>query len=75
MMGDMADYYRDFEDDFYDESYEEMTWVTREGKEIKIKDMSFKHLVNTAKMLKRQGLARTYEYLRIKDEISNYYKK
>lgn len=75
MMGDMADYYRDFEDDFYDESYEEMTWITREGKEIKIKDMSFNHLVNTAKMLKRQGLTRTYEYLRIKDEISSYYKK
>ena len=68
-MGDMADYYRDFEDDFYDESYEEMTWVTREGKEIKIKDMNLNHLVNTAKMLKRENLSKTYEYLRIIEEI------
>jgi len=74
-MGEMADYYRDFEDDFGDpeyfegESYEEMIWVTREEERIRIKDMTDSHLQNTKNFLERNGNDDLIQYDRIIEEI------
>ena len=80
-MGEMADYYRDLwleemfndcqeEHEYYEgKNYEEMIWVTREGKRILVKEMKDSHLQNTERFLRKRGLALTIQYLRIKEEL------
>lgn len=36
--------------------YREKHWVTREGKRIRIKDMSYKHLINVMKYSRRNKI-------------------
>lgn len=77
IMGEMADFYRDFEDEFDDgeyfegESYEKMIWTTKEGKRILIKDMTDSHLQNTKRMLGGNGHHNSIQYQRIVEELEN----
>lgn len=76
-MGEMADYYRDFENEFDDsehfegESYEKMIWTTKEGERILISDMTDSHLQNTKRMLERNNHTNLVQYQRIVEELEN----
>ncbi len=56
-MGDMADYYRDqqfneeFEYNYHKLPNEEYIWLTSDGVEYKVKDMTDSHIQNTLRCL------------------------
>jgi hypothetical protein len=76
-MGEMADYFIDrminggFEvkGKRKRDLWEDMTWTTKSGERILIREMTDFHLENSRKMLERKGYSREPEYLRIVEEI------